>query len=136
MAETYYNREQKRKLKKRLARSGLSVDDALDLLTRRVQAMNAEALPEGAKVRLNYDSIVDQPSYQKRQQAYRDFVEENRDKIFTVAYDDKHQSGKLVLLQEDTSEQQWLWHCADLIRVDDIANEIASDSNPDNEVLS
>lgn len=122
-----FNREQRRKLKKRLNKSGLSIDTAIELLERRVQAMSTEALPEGAKVRLDYDAIVHQPSYSKRQPAYREFVEANKDNEFTVVYDDKHTSGKLVCLAEDTSEQKWLWHSADLIRLD-TAKEIDSES--------
>lgn len=129
-----FNREQRRKLKKRLNKSGMSVDTAIELLERRLQALSSEALPEGAKVRLDYDAIVNQPSYHKRQQTYRDFVEENKNKEFTVEYDGKHTSGKLVCLAEDMSEQKWLWHSADLIRLDDVTNEIEPDSNLDNEV--
>lgn len=117
MEMQHYNREQRRKLKRRLKKNGISVEDAIDLFTRRLQDMGADALPEGTKVRLNYDAITGQPNYAKRQEVYRNFVEENKDRVFTVAYDEKHQSGKLVLLAEDTSEQHWLWHCGDLIVV-------------------
>lgn len=135
MEMQHYNREQRRKLKRRLQKNGISVEDAIDLFSRRLQDMGADALPEGAKVRLNYDAIVSQPSYAKRQQAYKDFVEENKDTIFTVVYDEKHQSGRLVLLAEDTSKQHWLWHYGDLIEVkteEEIDSELES-ANPKTE---
>ncbi len=122
-----FNREQRRKLKKRLNKSGLSVDTAIELLERRMQALASEALPVGAQVKLDYDAIVNQPNYTKRQQAYKDFVEANKEKEFTVEYDEKHTSGKLVCLAEDTSEQKWLWHAADLIRLD-VKKEIDPES--------
>lgn len=109
----------------------------MELLERRLQAMSSEALPEGTKVMLNYDAITSQPGYAKRQPAYKEFVEANKDKELTVAYDDKHTSGKLVVLEEDTSAQKWLWHVGDLIAVkpvgesdsDSIAAEGADDGN-------
>jgi len=128
-----FNREQRRKLKKRLNKSGLSLDAAMELLERRLQAMASDALLEGTKVRLNYESIVNQPSYSKRQQSYRDFVEANKETEFTVQYDDKHTSGKLVCLAEDTSEQKWLWHVGDLIAVEPVGESVDDSIAPKEE---
>lgn len=128
-----FNREQRRKMKKRLNKSGLSLDMAMELLERRIQAMSVDALPEGTKVLLNYDAIVNQPGYAKRQQAYKDFVENNKEKEFTVAYDDKHTSGKLVVLAEDTSVQKWLWHAADLTPVKPVSESDSDSIAPEEE---
>lgn len=127
--ETNFNREQRRKLKKRLSKSGISVDMAIELLDRRFKEMNADPIEPGTKVQLNYDHIINSPGYTNRQQAYKDFVETNRDRIFTAAYDDKHQSGKIVCFNEDKSDQKWLWYASDLIVVNP---EKESDSDSSN----
>ena len=78
-------------------------------------------IEEGAKVKLNYDSIVSDPNYPKKVQAYKDFVENNKDTVFTVEYDEKYKNKPLlVMLKEDTNEIKWLWHSKyDLIVVED-----------------
>lgn len=78
-------------------------------------------VPEGAKVKLNYDSIVNDPNYPRKVQGYKDFVENNKDKVFTVEYDEKYKNKPLlVMLKEDTNEVKWLWHSKyDLITVED-----------------
>lgn len=77
-------------------------------------------VPEGAKVKLNYDSIVNDPNYSRKVQGYKDFVENNKDKVFTVEYDEKYKNKPLlVMLKEDTNEVKWLWHSKyDLITVE------------------
>ena len=79
-------------------------------------------IPEGTKVKLNYDSLTNEPSYRKKVQAYRDFIENNKDTIFTVQYDEKYKDKPiLVSLQEDTNKVKWLFHYEyDLIVVDNI----------------
>lgn len=78
-----------------------------------------DIIAEGAKVRLNYDSIVNDPNYPKKVQPYKDFVESNKDTIFTVEYDEKYKNKPLlVVLKEDTNETKWLWHSKyDLITI-------------------
>ena len=110
------NREERRKLKRRLRNRGISPELATELLARRIQEMNSLPLQEGDVVRLNYDAIVNAPAYAQRSEAYRTFVEENRDRDFTVMYDEKHTSGRVVLLAEDPTEPKWLWWSGDLIR--------------------
>ena len=82
---------------------------------------NANILAEGTKVRLNYYSIVNEPVYKSKRKAYKKFVNENKDKIFTVEYDEKYKDKPiLVSLKEDDGEVKWLWHCeSDLIVVDE-----------------
>lgn len=70
-----------------------------------------DVIAEGAKVKLNYDGIVSDPSYPKKLQGYKDFVENNKDTVFTVEYDEKYRNNPLlVMLKEDTNEVKWLWH--------------------------
>ena len=82
---------------------------------------DADVIPEGTKVKLNYDSIVNDPNYLKKVQPYKDFVEDNKDTVFTVEYDEKYKNKPLlVVLKEDNNEVKWLWHSKyDLIVVED-----------------
>ena len=78
-------------------------------------------IPEGTKVKLNYENIINEPDYTKKVKAYREFVENNKNKIFTVQYDEKYKNKPiLVSLKEDTSKIKWLWYCeTDLIVLDE-----------------
>ena len=78
-------------------------------------------IPEGTKVKLNYENIINEPDYTKKVKAYREFVENNKNKIFTVQYDEKYKNKPiLVSLKEDTNEIKWLWYCeTDLIVLDE-----------------
>ena len=68
-------------------------------------------LPEGTKVKLDYDEIHDRPNYSKRNERFIKFVEQNKDRVFTVEYDDKHKDKPyLVCLNEDTTKPKWLFH--------------------------
>ena len=83
-------------------------------------AENTNVLLEGTKVRLNYESLTQEPAYKNKRQAYKDFVEQNKDTIFTVEYDEKYKNNPiLVSLKEDNSQIKWLWHCEyDLIVIE------------------
>lgn len=79
-----------------------------------------EFIPEGSKVKINYKEIKSRPNYDRLKPEYRDFVEKNKDRIFTVEYDDKHREKPyLVCFKEDNSPLKWLWEISsDLIIVD------------------
>ena len=85
---------------------------------------NVEILEEGTKVKLNYDTLVNEPTYKNKLKAYKKFINNNKDKVFTVVYDEKYRNKPiLVSLKEDDSEVKWLWHCmTDLIVVDETNN--------------
>ena len=68
-------------------------------------------LPEGTKVKLNYDSIVNEPSYKNKVKAYKNFIEKGKDKVFTVEYDKQKNRHILVCLKEDKQKPKWLFHC-------------------------
>lgn len=78
-------------------------------------------IPEGTKVMLNYESITNELDYKNKVESYREFVENNKDKVFTVQYNEKYRNKPvLVSLAEDTNEIKWLWHCeSDLIVIDE-----------------
>ena len=68
-------------------------------------------------MKINCDAIASRPDYYKMRKEYRNFIINNRDKIFTVEYDDKHRDKPyLVCFKEDTSPIKWLWEItSDLI---------------------
>lgn len=74
-------------------------------------------LPEKQKVKINYKRIASEKDYLKRQKKYRKFLEENKNKVFTVEYDRNHPDGKMVCLEEDATEPKWLFTSYDLIPV-------------------
>lgn len=97
---------------KKVASIKSAVQDTLD---------DVYTIPEGAKVMLNYESITNELDYKNKVESYREFVENNKDKVFTVQYDEKYRNKPvLVSLAEDTNKIKWLWHCeSDLIVIDE-----------------
>lgn len=75
-------------------------------------------IPEGTKVKINYNNISSQPDYSNKNPKYIDFVEKHKDDIFTVEYDPKRkQDSYLVCLKEDNNPIKWLWLVTDLIKI-------------------
>lgn len=105
------NREQKRALVKNKKARKL-----LELMLMDVERQKAEtSIPEGAKVRLRYDRIHGSEMWNDLSQRYKDFVEENKGKEFTVEYDERFKDRPLVVcLKEDPSETKWLFNVLDL----------------------
>ena len=78
--------------------------------------MNFIRILPGDKVTLDYLGITSRVDYDKRRPEYRNFIEENKDRIFTVKYDEKYRNNPwLVSLEEDTTEPRWLFTTSDLI---------------------
>jgi hypothetical protein len=85
-----------------------------------IDAMNDSKLiiSEGTKVKLNTNQMKSHPDYKNLVPKYRDWVEDNQDKIFTVIYDEnKKNKPVLVCLKEDTTNPKWLFWTGDLIIV-------------------
>lgn len=81
---------------------------------------NNEFLAEGTKVKLNYEWITEEPSYINKAKSYKEFVESNKNTIFTVEYDKKYgDKSYMVCLKEDMTPTKWLWHSSlDLLVVE------------------
>ena len=72
---------------------------------------------EGSKVQLNYDRIME--NIEGKSALYLKFVEEHKDDILTIEYDENHQdSPTLFCLKEDTNPVKWLFDISDLILVE------------------
>lgn len=77
----------------------------------------ASDLVDGDKVRLNTDRIMAN-NFEKKSSRYKQFVQDNSSKVFTVEYDrDLMEDVPLYCLKEDPSEIKWLWVADDLIKL-------------------
>lgn len=117
------NREQKRaKIKEFQKKYGLSALEAKDVLNR---YLNPKInLYEGTKVQLNYKEMESHPDWGKLNPKYKEFVENNRNTIFTVEYDpikkknNTSDKSSMVCLKEDITVPKWLFFTSDLIIAD------------------
>ena len=117
----YLNREQRRKLIKKFEKSGLSNAQVKRLLEINEAPDLRGSLKEGDKVRLNVKSIQEHPDYQKMNPKYKQWIDSNKDKEFTVKYDPKYiDNPTLVCLEEDDTDPKWLFYVGDLEKVEEV----------------
>ena len=115
------NREDRRKLQKKLSKKGYS-SDTVNQLNKLSAAINHKT-PEGSKVKLDIKTIKSYPDYKEMNPKYKQFIEDNVDKIFTVEYDERYKdSAIIVTLKEDETDPKWLWSVLDLKVVDETNN--------------
>lgn len=70
---------------------------------------------EGSKVKLNYNKITNRKDYNNLVPEYKEFIEKNKDRIFTVEYDkDRKNMPIWVCLAEDDTPVKWLFYVGDL----------------------
>jgi len=107
------NREKRRKLTKELKAKGFSKDKIATYLNF-VTKDSKVVIPEGSKVKLDVDKIKAHPDYIKLTDKYKNWVADNRNKVFTVKYEEKYgESPNLVALEED--DIGWLFPISDLV---------------------
>ena len=119
------NREQRRQAVKNLQKKGLKRESAETFVERMdfTEHHFSRDVWEGEKVKLNYDRITHYKDWKILRQEYRDFVEANKDTVFTVEFDDirKKEAEKneglsgLCQFVEDTTPVKWLFYAIDLI---------------------
>lgn len=77
----------------------------------------------GDKCKLNVERITGRKEWGKLNPKYKQFVQDNKNTIFTVQQDKfkPHKDGfvSIVSLVEDTTEPKWLWCVDDLIKIED-----------------
>lgn len=109
------NRKDRRALLKAARGSGVSKEEVIKFIeTTEPTVEGVRPLEEGQRVRLNVATIMSDVNYPNKVEEYRNFVEQNSDKIFTVEYDERHTDGHFVSLVEDTREVKWLWWVGEL----------------------
>ena len=103
------NRAEKRKLAKKLKMKYAELLESLEL---KIEDVTVEELPEGTKVKLKAEQILQQGNLNEK---YREWVEANKDKVFTCEKDSTlPNDSKRVVFKEDESNPKWLFHVTDL----------------------
>jgi hypothetical protein len=81
-------------------------------------------IQEGQKVRIDYKQISSRKDYAGMQPKYKQFVEEHRENIFQIKFNDRYKDHSIVSLIDERGNQPiWLFWLGDLIMVEDIHNE-------------
>lgn len=68
-------------------------------------------LPEGTKVQINIKKV------RKGNKLRAEFIDNNKDKIFTIKHDPKFNMKQIYSLEEDENRPRWLFHESELIVV-------------------
>ena len=113
------NRETRRKLAKQMK---ISMKELNELLKPQIVDINLEDLPDGEKVRIKADKILERKEHLSEK--FIKFVEENKNKVFTVTKYDNGvgvENSQRYTLNEDNSLEKWIFHIRDL--------ELALDEN-------
>lgn len=122
------NREERRKFDKKLQKAGFSSEQRNNINVRlKTQDLKLTENPttcwEGEKVKLDYNRITSYPDYSQLRPEYREFIEANKNKVFTVEFDPFKKEraiqnvDSMVQLEEDTTKPKWLFWAGDLIPI-------------------
>lgn len=104
------NRKDKRALAKKLK---ISYNQLLEMVNFEIADITVEELPEGTKVRLKTDKILERK--EELSERYIDWVEKHKNDIFTCERDpDFPDDSKRVVFKEDENEVKWSFHVTDL----------------------
>ena len=104
------NRKDKRALAKKLK---ISYNQLLEMVNFEIADITVEELPEGTKVRLKTDKILERK--EELSERYIDWVEKHKNDIFTCERDPEFpDDSKRVVFKEDESEVKWSFHVTDL----------------------
>jgi hypothetical protein len=112
--ERMLNRAEKRSIAKRY---GLSMQDVERIFKDATIQNVYETFIEGSKVKLDYDRIME--NTEGKSELYLKFVEEHKDDVMTIVYDENHKDSPSVFcLEEDTNPVKWLFDISELILVE------------------
>ena len=100
-----YNRSERRKFLKR------------GIYLPYMDAVNVAMYNDGDKVKINYQQITGRKDWKRKLSNYKQFVKDNKDKIFTIVKDSKYNA--FVTLQEDTTDPKWMFWVGDLIKTEE-----------------
>lgn len=117
-----HNRKARRERLQKLRDAGMNKTDAKYMIERlSSKTRNPITCWEGEKVTLDFERLSHYKDYEKLRQEYKEFIEMNRSKVFTVEFDpyrkahDTKDKASLVQLVEDESDPKWLFWAGDLI---------------------
>jgi len=124
------NRDDARAFEKVLRRSGKTkqeIKNIIGLSKSLTKSFDAEGLAkskqyltEGEMVKFNIDRMLSYPDWDKRQSAYKEYVQANINTIFIVKYLDEYQDkpGIVALIDESGAVSPWNFSDADLLVYD------------------
>ena len=124
------NREQRRRANRSPTKKDkysknkiLEFERVMKIAKRSVQQhTEPQEFSEGDKVKLNLQAIQLRPNYSKMNEAYKKFVNDNEDTVFTAHFE--NESSKLISFKE---EPRWLFWCGDLLKVEETESDEESD---------
>ena len=117
------NREQRRKLNL-LPKDSIILTDLINMSKVKKALDDWKPIAEGTKVKLNIKKIKSDVNYPRLTNTYKTWVNENKDKVFTVEYDAKHKENPhLLCFKENVEPIKWLFWEGDLIVLEDKVNE-------------
>lgn len=126
------NRKQRRNAEKKLKLSKFEKDKLSDFWD---TIRGKPYLKAGTKVKLNYDKIISYSFWKNGNNFYKRFVEENKEKIFTLLNlrNLKEKAVVFGLQDEDGNIPDFTFHENDLIEVDDEGNPKVSENMGNNQ---
>lgn len=96
----------------------LGVDFAsMNLIADVIEHKGETAFKDGDLVMINAQAIMDNPSFEKMQPEYQEFIKDSVGKIFTVVKEDKYIGKPIVSLAEDPGKVRWLFWEGDLCSI-------------------
>lgn len=117
-----HNRRARRERLQKLRDAGMNKIDAKYMIERlSSKTRNPIECWEGERVTLDFERLSHYKDYEKLSQGYKEFIEMNRGKVFTVEFDPYRKAhntkdkASLVQLAEDETNPKWLFWAGDLI---------------------
>jgi len=76
-------------------------------------------IQEGQKVKLDYDKIKSHPDYNRLEEKYKSYIENHKNKITSVVFDNKYKDHNIVALDNGKYVSEWRFYIGDLIVIKD-----------------
>jgi hypothetical protein len=96
------------------------VQNFIDAINVLIPDVEPNPLREGEKVKIDVERIKSYPTWDAGNLAYKQFVLDNVDTIFTIEFEEKQKKDKLAcVLKEDSSPIKWIFYQADLLRIEE-----------------
>jgi hypothetical protein len=98
----------------------MGTETVLNLWDKRAKKNPPKQFSEGDKVRFDIAAMKSQPDYKRLVPRYRNFIESNEGKVFTVKYDKGKKNSNVVCLEEDPSG--WLFYTGELVSAVEVSS--------------
>ena len=106
----------------------LRVDfQTMSLIDEAIEHKANTQLNAGDKVYIDAEAIMSKPHFENMQPAYKEFIENSVNRVFTVEKEEKYIGKPIVSLVEDPSEVKWLFFEGDLIKYKETDEDVQDD---------